>query len=230
MNIALTRRFHLFMGLAMSAIVLFGFSRTYFFKAWFDTPQLTLRLHLHGLALTLWLGLFILQARLVAAGRRRLHMSVGAAGIVLAALVVVFTYVAAIEAARLGGRAGITPVDRMFSSVLVASLFGLFVGLGAAYRKRPDIHKRLMLLATIAVIGPGVTRAVVLLLGHPIRDSHIAVESTLFLLALIYDWRTRGRPHWVLVSGGLLLIVSQATRRLIGGSESWAQIGNWLIQ
>jgi hypothetical protein len=109
-------------------------------------------------------------------------------------------------------------------------MFGLFVGLGAAFRKHPEIHKRFMLLATIAAIGPGVTRAVVLLLGHPIRDSHIAVESALLLLAVFHDWRTRGRPHWILVGGGLLLIVSQATRRLVGGSEAWAQIGNWLIQ
>jgi ABC-type xylose transport system permease subunit len=86
-----------------------------------------------------------------------------------------------------------------------------------------------MLLATIAVIGPGITRAVALLAGHGIRDSHIAVMSVLMLVALLHDWRTRGRPHWVLLSGALLLITSQLTRRLVGGSEIWAQIGNWLI-
>ena len=86
-----------------------------------------------------------------------------------------------------------------------------------------------MLLATIAVIGPGVTRAIVLLAGHGIRDSHIAVMAVLVVVAIVYDWRMRGRPHWIVLVGGLLLIVSQMTRRLIGASESWAYIGNWLI-
>jgi hypothetical protein len=41
---------------------------------------------------------------------------------------------------------------------------------------------------------------------------------------LLYDRRTRGRPHWVLVSGSILLIASQVTRRLVGGSELWARV------
>lgn len=224
------RLFYTLLGLAMAATILLGFSRTYYLKAWFDTPPLTLRLHLHGLVLTLWLVLFVVQASLVAAGRRSLHMSLGIAGVVLGALVVATSYAAAIEAAQLGGdRGGITAADRLYSSVLVVATFALFLSMGTALRKRPEMHKRLMLLATISVIGPGVTRAVALLVGHGIRDSHVAVMFALLLLALLYDWRTRGRPHWVLLSGGLLLITSQVTRRIVGGSETWAHIGNWLI-
>jgi len=225
-----TRFFYMLLGLAMAATILVGFSRTYYLKAWFDTPPLTLRLHLHGFVLTLWLVLFVVQASLIAAGRRGLHKRLGIAGLVLAALVIATSCAAAIEAARLGGdRGGISAADRLYSSVLVVSTFALFVSMGTALRKRPEIHKRLMLLATIAVIGPGVTRAVALLAGHGIRDSHVAVMSALVLLALLYDWHTRGRPHWVLLSGGLVLIASQLTRRFVGGSEIWAHIGNWLI-
>jgi hypothetical protein len=226
-----TARFNALMGMAMAAIVVLGFSRTYYLKAWFETPPLTLRLHLHGLALTLWLVLFVVQASLVAAGRRSLHKTLGIVGAVLAAFIVAITFAAAIEAARLDGdHGGITAADRLYSSVLGISIFGLFVATGIALRKRPEIHKRLMLLATITVIGPGVTRAVVLLAGHGIRDSHLPVMSAFVLLALLYDWRTRGRPHWVLLSGGALTIGLQLTRRLVGGSETWAHIGNWLIQ
>jgi hypothetical protein len=117
----------------------------------------------------------------------------------------------------------------LFSSVLLVSTFALFVSMAAALRKRPEIHKRLMLLATIAVVGPGVTRAVALLAGHKIGESHVAVMAAFLMLALLYDWRTRGRPHWILLSGGVLLIGSQVARRIVGGSETWASIGNWLI-
>jgi hypothetical protein len=92
------------------------------------------------------------------------------------------------------------------------------------------MHKRFMLLATITVIAPALTRATVLLLGPGvIRDPHIPIMAALVAVGVIHDWRTRGKPHWILLSGGLLLTVAQATRRAVGGSEAWAEIGNWLI-
>jgi hypothetical protein len=230
MQLAGSRRFYTLIGLAMAAIVIVGFSRTFYLRAWFDVAPLTLRLHLHGIALTLWVGLFVVQTRLIAVGRRRLHMSLGIAGVALAAIAIRTTYAAGIEAARLGVERGGFGIDRLYSNVLVLTLFALFVGLGAAFRKRPELHKAFMLLAMIAAIGPAVTRAVVFVFGFGIRDSHIPVESALVLTALLYHWQTRRRLHWVLLCGGMLLIGLQATRRVVGGSEMWTQIGNWLIR
>lgn len=217
-------------GLAILVIALIGFSRTYYLRTWFDVPPLTMRLHLHGLALTLWLGLFLVQAMLISAGRRSLHRRLGFAGVGLAAAVMGTTYMTAIEAAHLdGSRGGITAADRLYSTIVVLILFGVFVAAGALSRKRPVIHGHSMLLATIAIVGPAATRATVLLLGRGIRDPHVFVMSALLLAAVISDWRTRGRPHWWLVCGALVLIASQVTRRMIGSTEAWALIGNWLI-
>jgi hypothetical protein len=220
------RRFYGLIGLAIAAIILLGFSRTYFLRAWFDVPPLTLRLHLHGAALTLWVLLFVVQTQLIAAGRRRLHMSLGLAGLGLAAVVIATSYAASIEAIR----AGEIGVERLYSNVLLLTLFGLFVGLGAAFRKRPDLHRAFMILTMIAVVGPAVNRAVVIVTGHhPIRDPHLFVETALLLLALFHQWHTRRRLNWVLLIGGAVLIATQATRNLVGSSEAWAQIGNWLL-
>jgi hypothetical protein len=224
------RRFYTLLGFAVAAIVLFGFSRTYYLKIGFDTPPLTLRLHLHGFFLTLWLMLFVIQTKLIAAGRRDLHKWLGVAGVVLAVVALATTYAAAVESVRLGGdRGGITAVDRLYSNVLIVTLFGAFVAAGVALRRRPEIHKRFMLLATIAAVGPAANRAIALVVGHGVRDFHILVITALVLAGLFYDWRTRGRPHWVLLCGGGSLIVSQVTRRLVGGSELWAPIGSWLL-
>jgi hypothetical protein len=231
MTASTARRFYTLMGLAMCTMVIVGFSRTYYLKAWFDTPPLTLRLHLHGLVLTLWLVVFVVQATLVSARQIGFHKRLGIAGAILAGLVVMTSYAAGIEAARLvGERGGITAADRLYSNVVVVATFGLLVALGTVLRKRPHIHKRLMLLATLSILGPGIARAVALIAGHGIRDSHIAVMSALLLVAWLHDWRMRGRPHWVWLIGGPLVIGLQWTRRLVGGSEAWAQIGNWLIQ
>src|SRR4029077_11025250 len=69
MNLALPRGRHCFytsFGLVVIAIVVIGFSRTYYLKAWFSAPPLTVRLQLHGFALSAWLMVFIVQGRLVA--------------------------------------------------------------------------------------------------------------------------------------------------------------------
>ena len=63
---------------------------------------LTVRLHLHGFALSAWLVLFLVQAGLIAAHRRTLHMRLGIAGAILAALAVATTYAAGFEAAAHG--------------------------------------------------------------------------------------------------------------------------------
>jgi hypothetical protein len=233
MNLSVARdRSHLYglTGLAIFVIALIGFSRTYYLRTWFDVPPLTMRLHLHGLVLTFWLVLFPVQSMLISVGRRSLHRRLGFAGVGLAAAVIVATYMTAIEAARLDGRrGGITAADRLYSTIVILVLFGVFVAVGTLFRKRPHIHKPSMLLATIAIVGPAVTRATVLLLGRGIRDPHVFVMSALLLAAVISDWRTRGRPHWWLVCGGSVLMASQVTRRLIGGTDAWDLIGNWLI-
>jgi hypothetical protein len=224
-----SRRFYPLIALAMAAIVVIGFFRSFYLRAWFEAAPLTLRLHLHGATLTLWVILFVVQARLIAAGRRRLHRGLGIGGVALAAIAIATTYAAAIESVRLGVELGGIGIGRLYSNVLLLTLFGAFVGLGAAFRKRPEIHTAFMLLAMIAAIGPAVTRAVALILGPGIRDSHIPVESALVLSALLYHWRTRRQLHWVLLCGGVLLIATQATRRMVGDSEPWAQIGGWLV-
>jgi hypothetical protein len=233
MNLSVSRdrsRLYGLTGLAVLVIALIGFSRTYYLRTWFDVPPLTMRLHLHGLALTLWLGLFLVQTMLISVGRRSLHRRLGFAGVGVAAAVMVTTYMTAIEAAHLDGSRGvITAADRLYSTVVVLILFGVFVAAGTLSRKHPVIHKHSMLLATIAIVGPAATRATVLLLGRGIRDPHVFVMSALLLAAVISDWRTRGRPHWWLVCGAFVLIASQVTRRMIGGTEAWALIGNWLI-
>jgi hypothetical protein len=225
-----SHRFYTAMGLAVSLIVLLGFGRTYFFRAWFDVPPLTVWLHLHGLSQTLWLALFLVQGCLIARGRRRLHQSLGFAGIGLAAFAVVTTYAAAIESAHVNSaRGGISQIDRLYSSVVILGLFLVFVTAGIALRRNREVHKRWMLLATITVVGPGASRAVSLLAGHGVRDGHVAVMGGLVLASWIHDWRTRKRPHWVLVVGGVILLFSQLSRRLVGASELWGSIGRWLI-
>jgi hypothetical protein len=96
------------------------------------------------------------------------------------------------------------------------SLF-IFAGLiGAAmyWRSRPETHKRLILLGTIAVLGAAAVRvarflgAAVPALGSvPFLD---ALLTDLFLVALAaHDVRTRQRLHPATLWGGLAIVAMQ---------------------
>ncbi len=79
--------FYPWIAIALSMVVIVGFSRTYYLRFLSDLPPMTALVHLHGLVFTAWLALFIAQTRLVAANRVDLHMKLGIAGIALAVII-----------------------------------------------------------------------------------------------------------------------------------------------
>ena len=118
---------------ACALLALVGFSRTYYLKGLFGTPQLPLILHIHGVVMTAWCTLFIAQTCLVAARRVDWHKRLGAVGIVLAAVIVTLgTYVTIIATAR-EVRADVVG---QFHVLLGFNLLNLIVFLRALPRRR----------------------------------------------------------------------------------------------
>jgi hypothetical protein len=113
-----TRRFYVGMAIAILITVFAGFSRTYFLKAQFGTPELSLLLHIHGLVFTGWVLFFLSQTTLVAARRTDIHRRLGVAGALLAALVLIMGMATAILRVK-GGAAPIPGVPLLaFLAVL----------------------------------------------------------------------------------------------------------------
>ena len=88
----------------------------------------------------------------------------------------------------------------------------------AAIRK-PETHKRLMLLAGISLLDAAVARWFLTFLAPPgplgpppvpVTIPPALVAYLLLVVAMIFDWRTRGRPHPVYVYGGMRAARRQA--------------------
>ena len=71
------RRFYTWVAIAIPIIVLLGFARTYYLKGFFAGPELPALVHLHGVVMTVWVALFIIQVRLVASRRTNIHRRLG---------------------------------------------------------------------------------------------------------------------------------------------------------
>jgi hypothetical protein len=103
-------------------------------------------------------------------------------------------------------------------------LFGGFFSAAVAYRHRPEIHKRLVLLACIAVAFAGAFR-LSYVASTPVQ---IAVWSTPLLAGMIYDRYKHGRVSPVYWIGAPILGVA-LLRIPFGATEFWHSIGGPLL-
>jgi hypothetical protein len=153
------RRLYILAAILVPVIVLAGFARTYYLKPLFGTPDLAGRIvHLHGIVMTAWVVLFIVQVSLVATRRTRVHQRLGILGAVLAALVVVVGVLTALYAAARGASPGPPALPFLIIPLGDMLIFAILIGLALYYRRKLHVHKRLMLLAAINILTPAIAR------------------------------------------------------------------------
>jgi hypothetical protein len=156
------RRFdHLFftgMILLLIGIVFLGFAHSYYLAGIFHAPLKSPILQIHGAAYSCWMLLLLTQTALVSARRIDLHRRLGIAGFVLACLVVVLGVLAV--ANQLTRFAYAKDAILTFTAPEFAELFNFAVlaGLAFALRRKAAAHKRLVLLATIGLMGAALAR------------------------------------------------------------------------
>jgi hypothetical protein len=229
MHAANRPRFYTAIALITAALVVAGFSRSYFFRPFFDRPPLDLLHHAHALAFTAWLVLFFVQTRLIAAHRVALHMKLGIAGAIVALAMVVTTVAVSIHQGRIGKViAGIDPHQFMAGSMVSAVILAVFVTSALLLRRHPEWHRRLMILATISTIGPAVGRLVVMLSGNPYVVVARGVIVALLVACFVFDWRRYRRVHPAYLVGSALIVVSWPLRAALSKTEAWMTFARWM--
>jgi len=231
MNAVVSRpRFHVIAIVAVAALVLTGFARTFYLRFWFDVPPLTRLLYLHGALFTSWLALHFTQARLIATNRVHVHRRLGVAGAVLGYSMVVVGIITAIEAAALGRPPTAEP-PIVFMSIPFGTIISFAALLTAALlmRRRADWHKRLMLLATIALVIPGAARLSTWFGAPPNPVIGIVVTVLLVVWCCIEDRRRIGHVHPAYKIAGTLLVLSLPARVLLGHTDAWQHFAQRLV-
>ncbi|MEO8061159.1 MAG: hypothetical protein ABI821_00275 [Pseudomonadota bacterium] len=225
-------RFYSHAALALAALILVAFARTYYLRFLSDLPPLSMLMQVHGLLFTAWVVLFVTQARLIAAHRVDLHMKLGMAGAALAVAIFAVGVVTAIETAAVPGLRPSGRTGAQFVIIPLVSIvtFGMCVGAGIALRRRAGLHKRFMMLGMVAVLGPAIARLVFLVdqRKHVLLIQMLAI-AVLIAWCLIADWRKHRVIHPVYAVGGFALVLSWPLRMALVGSDAWAPIARWLV-
>jgi hypothetical protein len=223
------RLFYIGMVTAIVITVFAGFSRTFYLRPYFQTQSLIPLLILHGGVFSSWIVLLVTQTTLVAAKRTRTHMRLGIAGGVLASLMVVIGTVTAIVRAKGPSPVpGVNPLSFLTIPLGDMLLFAILVGAAFYFRRRADMHKRLILLATIAILPAAVARLPFAFIQQYGPLAFFGLSDLFIVPCLIYDIVTRGRPHRATVLGGALIVISHPLRLVIGSTHAWLVFATWL--
>lgn len=154
-------RYHVAAAIAIALVVLAGFVPMFTMRLQRHDPNLTWFVLLHGLSMASWIALFLTQTLLIARHRVELHRRLGLCGVALAILILLTGLPTLFHGAA---RQSHDVHSAQFLWMLLA-FDGLallvFTGLAAAaiaLRRHGDWHKRLMLLATLSLLGPAFGR------------------------------------------------------------------------
>ena len=228
--VAAQRRSHqFFVGLTLFLIaaVVIGFWPSYFGTLLTGGTARPFVMHLHGAIFTGWMVLLSVQVGLAATGRVRLHRRVGNFGIGYGALVWVMGVVATFAAPVIHVRAGEWSVDQAAGFLILPIgdmiLFGGFFGAAVMYRHKPEIHKRLVMAATVALAFAAVAR---MNFTPPI---FFALWMAPMVALAAFDYLSTRKIHAV-TSVSIAAMTIGFPRVFLIESEGWLAVGRALLR
>ena len=223
------RRFYVAAAIGAILVVFAGFARTYYLKGVFGTPAIPELVHVHGIVMTSWFLLFLVQVGLVATRRTNIHRKVGVGGTVLAALMVTVSVATAISAARRGVSPGPPPLVFLVIPLGDLLVFSILVAAGISLRKKLATHKRLMLMSSMGILTPAIARIPLefIATGGPLV--FFGLTDLVILAVVAIDTVRNRRLHPAFAWGALLVIASQPLRLLLGGTDVWMRFATWLV-
>lgn len=219
------------MAILLCVAVIIGFFPTYFGAGMLRAPLPSPILHIHGAAFTLWMVLFLIQSALVSARRLNWHRSLGTVAFCLPPLMVILGLVAAIDALLRGVRIG--PLDPAVSlSIPLLGIICFWFVIFAAWRsrRRPDAHKRLVLIATIALVDAALGRFPWDKIGLSPAAGAVTGLGILILLVVAYDLVALHRIHRSTLWAAPLTFAVGAFSVPIGMTGAWHTFAAWLVR
>lgn len=223
--------FFLVMAIVGLFAAIIGFGKTFFLpvaRGKFDAPFV---IHLHGAFAFAWVLLFVVQPTLIHFQNYRIHQYLGILGLLIAAGISVTMIPAGIFVVHrdLDQGLGEFAYSSLFGVITSGILFFALVLSGIVNRKKPETHKRLMLLATIVVLWPAWFRFRHYFpsVSRPEIWFGLILADSLIVIAWIWDKLKNGRIHPVLKYIGTFIIVEQSLEVALFGTPAYQVVAKW---
>ena len=227
----LEQYFYLGMSLLIAAAVMYGFSQTVEKNLIHAVPARPLLLYVHAAIFSGWVAFFICQSLLIRTHNIRLHRTMGWLGVALGSAVFVIGIWTAIIMSRFrilhfAGRGAVQILGLSFYDI---AAFAVPFALATVWRKRPEYHRRLILLATCALTSAAFGRFPPQLM--PRQGFFIGVDM-LVALGILRDLIVSRRIHRVYMVGlpAFVLCQSAVMYILLSHSPYWSKIANAILR
>lgn len=231
------RFFYLWMAGAFVLVAFGGFLPTYWAPVIAGTFHAPPIIHIHGMLMFSWTCYFLVQTSLVAAGRTLDHRSWGLAGIALFTLIAFAILVGQLAVIKRAEATGMGDAARRFAAVTLCAwplMVALFT-LAIVNIRRPQVHKRLMVLLMAAMMTPAIARVFLTFFAPPgalssgppppfVSIPPALIADLFIIVAIVRDWRTLGRPHPVYIYGGAVVLAQQLLAVPFAATPTWMSI------
>jgi hypothetical protein len=227
---------YLWLCLSASAVTFVGFWFTYFSPMLGGRyPEVSPTVHLHGWTFFAWYLLLPLQAGLVKSRHVAVHRKLGYSSVVLAVAMTVTGLVVMGVQMELARQPGGSPFWVALGPGVFVTLvlFAVFYSLAIRFRRKREVHKRFVLLASAGGLGAAGFRIVSQIIGPGFAAGVIGIllPNLIVVTAVVLELRRDKRIHPVYRWGlslsiaaevGVILLTPHLPGEALSVSLAWA--------
>lgn len=239
----LARLFYTGAAALLLILMLLGFQQFYLYGNAFPNrplaPPIRMLIIAHGVAMSVWVLLMLVQPLLIMSRNVRVHMTLGKIGAVLAACIFILGFELGIEATRFSPpevRLWNMPYKQFMAvPIITIIIFAGFVTAGILNRRRPEIHRPMMLLATLAAMTAAIDR--IDIISSLYRET---IWGTIFgpffsplvigAVFLAVKWVLTRKFDWYYMVGWAGLVVASVSIMKIAMTGVWDRIASFLLR
>ncbi len=209
-----------------------GFAKPFLIPLSEGSFRAPVSIYIHAILAFLWVLLFTMQSVFIQTKRYKTHIKWGLCGFFIAlgtAFTIIPVGLYAVEK-ELNLGLGETAISGIVGNVTTAIMFISLVIAALVYRKKPDVHKRLMLLSTIVILWPAWFRFrhYFPTVENPEIWFAVVLADSLILISWAWDKFTNGKIHPSLLYVGLAIILEHTMEVLFFDTQAWRTIAHKL--
>jgi hypothetical protein len=224
----LRQYFYFCMSLLIAVVVVYGFSQTIGQNLLHASPLPPFILTIHAIVFPGWKLFFVLQSALVRTRNVPLHRTLGWFGLALGIAILVLGYVTAITMDRFQlQKHTLDSPAFLIVQLMDLTSFAIPFALAIYWRRRPEYHRRLMLIASCGLTDAAFGRFPML----PLALAPGGVDA-LILLGILRDLIVDRRIHKVYLYAFPLMILFQifCVQTYLHTSPWWVRIATALLR
>lgn len=233
-------RFYLIITILMLMVVLLGFGPRFYLRPFFEQPRhlqmesLPIKFILHGLLMTLWYVLLVVQSTLVNTKNIQVHKRLGIGLGVIAVLAVISAIPVMMGFAPRMVELGFLDVNnphrvwfqnlQWTNDIFALITFTSMVTIGFLNRTNKELHRTMMMFASMAFTGPATGRLMEWSSPSLFIEGTVTVYVLFPMAVLIHDWvKARKIPRYA-IWGFLALALSMILTFALPNTEFWKEL------